>query len=219
MSTKTRIVRWIPGVVIGLALMLAVGVVYYVKQWLGGDGAPTKKMVQQITLIAPPPPPPPPKVEEPPPPQVEEKVDLPKPEPVPEDMPEQPDQLPPSDQLGLDADGAAGGDAFGLVGNRGGHALLGGEGGSAEIWYKRMLGQELQSLINDHEDLRKRSFAALNLKLWIDDGHIRRVELLSTSGDKAWDRRLKQAFLNERLQTPQPSGIAQPVRLQISSRS
>lgn len=220
MSTKTRIVRWIPGAVIALALLLAVGLVYYVKQWLGEDTAKTKKLVQQITLIKPPPPPPPPpKVEEPPPPQVEEKVELPKPEPVPEDMPDQPDEMPPSDQLGLDAEGGAGGDAFGLMGNRGGHALLGGGGGSAEIWYKRMLGQELQALVNDHDELRKRAFSALRLKLWIDAGRIRRVELLTPSGDKEWDHRLEAALLNERLQTPKPAGIEQPVRLQISSRS
>lgn len=220
MSTKTRIARWFPAAMIALALLVAVGLVYYLKQWLGSDTTQTKKLVQQITLIKPPPPPPPPpKVEQPPPPQVEEKVEVPKPEPVPEDMPDQPDEMPPSDQLGLDAEGGAGGDAFGLVGHRGGHALLGGGGGSAEVWYKRMLGQELQGLVNDHDELRKRAFSALRLKLWIDGGRIRRVELLTTSGDKAWDHRLKAALLNEHLQTPEPAGIEQPVRLQISSRS
>jgi hypothetical protein len=215
-STKTRIVRWIPRVTVTLALIAAMGLVYYARQWLAGDTVQTKKLIQQISLIAPPPPPPP-KVEEPPPPAPEEKVDLPKPEPVPEDLPDQPDDMSPSDQLGLDAEGGAGGDAFGLVGNRGGHALLG--GGSTELWYKRMLGQELKALVNDNEELRKRRFAGLRLNIWIEDGCIRRVKLLSTSGDKVWDRRLEAALLNERLQTPPPEGIGQPVRLEISSQS
>jgi protein TonB len=132
-------------------------------------------------------------------------------------MPEQADQ-PPSDQLGLDAEGSAGSDAFGLAGNKGGRALLSG-GGSAEAWYKRMLGQELQALINDHDELRKRAFSSLRVKIWIDAGRIQRVELLTPSGDKEWDRKLKTVFMNERLQTPPPPGIEQPVRLQISSRS
>lgn len=217
MSIKIRILRWIPRVAIALALVLAVGLVYSLKQWLGDDATRSKKLVQQISLIAPPPPPP--KVEEPPPPEDQEKVELPKPEPVPEDLPDQPDEMPPGDQLGLDAEGGAGGDAFGLAGNKGGHALLGGGGGSAEIWYKRMLAQELQSLVNDREELRKRRFSALNLKVWIDAGRIQRVELLTSSGDKEWDHHLKSALLNERLQTLPPAGIEQPVRLQISSRS
>lgn len=218
-STKTRIVRWIPRLAVTLAICAAVGLVYLVQQMLEQDAAPAKKMVQQITLLTPPPPPPPPpKEEEPPPPQVEEKVELPEPEPMPEEMPE-PAEAPPGDQLGLDAEAAAGGDGFGLVGNSGGRALLGGSGGSAESWYKRMLGMELQALLNEHEDLRARNVARLKLKLWIEAGRVQRVELLTSTGDGEWDRTLKSIFMGSRLQTPMPTGIAQPVHLQITSQS
>ena len=71
-----------------------------------------------------PPPPPPPKIEEPPPPPPPEEVKLPDPEPV-ADAPDVPDMPGP---LGLDADGVAGSDAFGLVGRHGGNDLIGGDG-------------------------------------------------------------------------------------------
>lgn len=219
MSTKTRVVRWIPRVAVSLAIVAAVSLVYFVKQWLGEDAAPAKKMVQQITLLTPPPPPPPPpKVEEPPPPEVEEKVEVPKPEPEPEPLPEQADR-PAGDQLGLDAEGGAGGDAFGLIGNSGGRALLGGNGGSAEAWYRRALGMELQAVVNEDEALRKHNAARVMLQIWIEDGRVQRVELLNSTGDKEWDRRLKSVVTGWRLQTPMPAGIEQPVHLQITSRS
>lgn len=218
MSTKTRVVRWVPRVAVSLAILAAVCLVYFVKQWLGEDNAPTKKMVQQITLLTPPPPPPPPPtVEEPPPPQVEEKIETPKPEPEPEPMPEQTD-TPAGEQLGLDAEGGAGGDAFGLVGNSGGRALLGG-GGNTEAWYKRALSMELQALVNEDDTLRKHNAARVKLKLWIEGDHVQRVELLSSTGDKEWDRRLKSAVMGFQLKTPMPAGIEQPVHLQITSRS
>ena len=157
-------------------------------------------------------------MEEPPPPQVEEKIETPKPEPEPEPMPEQAD-TPAGDQLGLDAEAGNGGDAFGLAGNSGGRALLGGGGGSTEAWYKRALGMELQALVNDDEALRRHKATRVKLKLWIEDSHVQRVELLSSTGDQEWDRRLKSVVLGCRLQTPMPSRIEQPVHLQITSRS
>lgn len=218
MNTKARVVRWIPRVAVSLAVVAAVSLVYFVKQWLGDDTATAKKMVQQITLLTPPPPPPPPPKVEEPPPEVVEKVEVPKLEPEPEPLPEQAD-TPPGDQLGLDAEGGAGGDAFGLIGNSGGRALLGGSGGSAEAWYRRALGMELQAIINEDEALRKRNTARVKLKLWIEGGRVQRVELLNSTGDKEWDRHLKSVVMGSRLETPPPAGIEQPVHLQITSRS
>ncbi|HAZ42809.1 MAG TPA: TonB-dependent receptor, partial [Methylococcaceae bacterium] len=42
--------------------------------------------------------------------------------------PEQAEEPPPGENLGVDADGAAGGDSFGLVGKKGGSGFLGGGG-------------------------------------------------------------------------------------------
>lgn len=217
MSTRTRIVRWLPRIAVTLAICIAVSLVYFLKQWLGEENAPAKKMAQQITLLTPPPPPPPPKEEEPPPPEIEEKVEIPEEQPEPEPMPEQ-SEAPPGEDLGVDAEGGAGGDEFGLVGKQGGRALLGGSGGSTEAWYKRALGMELQSLINEEEALRTTNVARVKLKLWIDEGRVQRVELLSSTGDKEWDRQLKRVVMGSHLQTPMPAGVEQPVHLQISSR-
>jgi len=54
---------------------------------------------------------------------VQEKIEEPEPEPE-EPLPDVPDEKPAGD-TGLDAEGTAGSDAFGLVGRKGGKGLLG----------------------------------------------------------------------------------------------
>ena len=104
--------RALPGIAIASALfVMTAGVVAFATKYLSQDAKPQKKVVQ-VQLFRPPPPPP--KIEEPPPP-VEEEVKLPDPEPV-ADAPDVPDMPGP---LGLDADGVAGSDAFGLMGRKG----------------------------------------------------------------------------------------------------
>ncbi|WP_052700215.1 hypothetical protein [Methylocucumis oryzae] len=88
-------------------------------------------LLAKVNSIAPPPPP---KVEKPPEPEVKNEVEQPEPEPE-EPLPDVADEPPPGD-LGLDAEGTAGSDGFGLAARKGGRGLLGGGGGGDPYaWY------------------------------------------------------------------------------------
>jgi len=122
-SRKSRYVFLIAGALsIGL---IGVGAMALVRGILSGGASPSKKVAQEIHIIRPPPPP---DLPPPPPPPPDEKVDVPDPQEKPDPTPS--NDPPPGEQLGLDAEGTAGGDAFGLVGNKGGRGLVG-SGGSA----------------------------------------------------------------------------------------
>src|SRR5215469_15598341 len=134
---RTRLVPVIIGMV--TVVTCGVGAVALVRSYLKGAPAAPKQVIQEVHLIRPPPPPP--DLPPPPPPPPEEKVvdvhQPDKPDPTPSNDP------PPGEQLGLDADGTAGGDAFGLLGNKGGRELIGGGGGSVYAWYAGLLKNEI----------------------------------------------------------------------------
>ncbi len=215
--TKQRYLRYLP-VAIGVALILLLAVVAYLFRDFFQKPASTKKQVQQITIIQPPPPPPPPPVQKPPEPEVkEEKIEQPKEEPEPE--PEQADEPPPGDNLGVDADGGAGSDSFGLVGRKGGQGLIGG-GGNAIVYY----GQQMQRQVSDalqrglNEKVRSQKFSAI-ASFWIGpDGRVTRAELSGSSGHAEVDDALKAALSGLRLtfKAP-PENMPQPVRIRIRS--
>ncbi len=178
--------------------------------------AQPKKQVQQITMIAPPPPPPPPPEQQPPPPEeAPQKIEEPAPEPEPA-----PEAAPA--ELGLDADGSAGSDGFGLAARKGGQSLIGGGSGNAIIWY----GQKLSSAVADAvreglvDAVKSRKFQAL-LNVWLDDnGALRRVELAAPTGDPEVDAALARAAAQLRLDLAlaPPVGMPQPVKIRIDNR-
>src|SRR5262249_47900968 len=143
--------RALPAVVIGVPLLLvAVGIVAFATQFLGQDAKPQKKVVQVQVFR---PPPPPPKIEEPPPPPPPpEEVKLPDPEPV-ADAPDVPDMPGP---LGLDADGVAGSDAFGLVGRRGGNDITNGDGRYRS--YANQVKDAVLDYLSSRDDIRKERY-------------------------------------------------------------
>jgi protein TonB len=187
--------------------------VYFIKQFIDSPPPPPKQVIQEVRLIRPPPPPetPPP----PPPPEVEEKVDLPEPQPTPEAPSDQP---PAGDVLGLDADGVAGGDGFGLAARRGGRDLLA-SGGDRFGWYAGMLKQDLLSLLGEERDLRLRAYS-VSVRLWLDaHGGVTRVDLASSTGDRDLDKRLRERLAGmERVAQAPPDGLPQPIQVRIVSR-
>jgi TonB family protein len=146
---------------------------------------------------------------------------VPEPEKEPEPAPEEA-QEPPSDQLGIDANGAAGSDGFGLVGKRGGQSLLSGSGGSAMLWYggqvKKSLEVQLQNLLDG--SAREGSYS-VQLNIWIrTDGQIERIELGNSSGSSDVDNAIKQILPKLRLaldKTP-PENMPQPLKIRVTSR-
>lgn len=218
MDRRKKLLRYLPaGIGVLLTVLIVVGVV--VLQDLFEKPPQTKKQVQQITVIQPPPPPPPPPPEQPPPPPEvkEEKIEEPEPEPEPE--PEQPEEAPPAEDLGVDAEGTAGGDSFGLVGKKGGRGLIGGGGGHAILWYGQQVQKgvtaSLQQLVDG--EVRHKKFSAM-ASVWIGaDGSIHRAELAGSSGDEKVDAALRQALsaLRLRLDRPPPPDMPQPVKIRI----
>jgi len=203
------------------ATILLVSVVFIVRFIMDMEGKPAKKekKIQPITLTQPPPPPPPPpKVEEPPPPEPEEQIEE-QVEPEPEDTPDVADEPPPGD-LGLDAEGTAGSDSFGLAARKGGRGLLGGGGeGSPFAWYGNIVKNDILEILGEREDLRKKGYTAI-IKLWVNpDGSVNRFELARGSNDPEIDSLLADLINDYRKvgEIP-PPGMEQPIKLKITSR-
>lgn len=219
MSNK-KYLRYLPAA-IGVAVVLVVAVVAYVFRDLFEKPVNAKKQIQQITVVQPPPPPPP-EEKPPPPPEVkEEKIEEPKQEPEPEPEPEQQaEEPPPGEDLGVDADGSAGSDAFGLVGKKGGRGLIGGSGGggNALIYF----GQQLTKLIE--EELQRKldqkvreKHVTVTASLWVGpDGNLTRAELVSSSGTPEVDSALKLAFSGMHVTTKAPpASMPQPIKVRV----
>lgn len=199
----------------GAILILIVGGVMLVRNFLGKEAPQQKKVVQEIRIVRPPPPPP--DVEPPPPPPPDEKVDLPEPEPTPIQESSEP---PPGEQLGVDATGTGGGDAFGLVGRPGGRDLLSTSGGSAYTWYAGLIKNEILDSLGDEPRARKGSYS-VNVRLWVRrDGTVERAELAGSSGNRDRDDAIREALSRmSRISQAPPNDMPQPITLKIVSRA
>ena len=200
----------------GTVLLVVVGIAgYFAVSGLGGTKAPAAPKVQEISLVQPPPPPPPPpKVEEPPPPEQVIEQPEPEPEPVADEAPA--DEAAPGDELGLDAEGGAGSDGFGLRGKKGGRGLIG--GGDRNRWYAGVITRELQGLLADNEAAHGDKYAVV-VKLWIAaDGRIDRFELLDSTGSGDGDNALRKSLSALHLKDHPPEDLPQPIKLRIVSR-
>ncbi|MBK8958917.1 MAG: energy transducer TonB [Proteobacteria bacterium] len=205
------------GPLLGGVAMLAVFAIagYFVVGGMHGAKAPEPPKIQEISLVQPPPPPPPPpKVEEPPPPEQVMEEPKPEPEPVADDAPA--DEAAPGDELGLDADGTAGSDGFGLRGKKGGRGLIG--GGDRNRWYAGQLQRELQTLLSNNAEARGDKYAVV-IKLWMsEDGRVDRFELLDSTGNDDSDAALRKTLTRLHLKDAPPADMPQPLKLRIVAR-
>jgi TonB family protein len=206
------------GKIIGFTFMLVIVVVaaHFVNSMNEDSPKKPKKQVQQISLVKPPPPPPPPpKQEKLPEPELEkEKVDI---EEIPEEMPEVADDAPPAgDALGLDAEGGAGSDSFGLVGRKGGRGLLAGD---PYAYFAGRLQDAIQDALAENKKVRSESYSIV-VKVWVSPyGAVEQVKLARSTGNPSTDAAIREvlAGLTNMAYTP-PEGMPQPVRLRITSR-
>lgn len=204
-----------------LVILLVLGLGgYWVVGSMSGEGMPPKPEIQEISLVKPPPPPPPPpEVEEPPEQEIEEEeVEVPEPEEVVEELPDEiSDEPPPGTELGLDAEGGAGGDAFGLIGKKGGRGLTSGGGYG---WFAQVLQQDIQTHLSEVDAIRKASYTVV-LRLWLaEDGSVETTVLERGTGNPEIDLALKGALSNGfRLSERPPEGLPQPIRLRVTSRT
>ena len=215
MNGRAQKYRFVPLIAVCvLVLVVGGGAVWIVRNFLAGGAPPQKKVVHEIRIIRPPPdalPPPPP----PPPP--EEEVDIPDPQQQEEPTPS--DEPPPGEQLGLDAEGTAGGDGFGLAARKGGRDLLA-SGGSAFTWYAGLLKNEILDRLQDDQRVRAGSYSVL-VRVWVrPDGTIERIALAQSTGDKERDRAIESALAGvARVSQGPPANMPQPVSLRIVSRA
>jgi hypothetical protein len=213
---ESKLKKWLPVAGGGAIVMLLSGGVFALINLMSGTTPPSQPLIQQISIVQPPPPPPPPpKIEEPPEPEMKE-VDIEEPELEP--VAEQ-DQLDESldDALGLDAEGAAGADAFGLLAKKGGRGLVGSD---PNAWYAGVLQRDIQAALSGEDDVRKGNYSVV-VRIWLDDeGFIEDSELLGSTDNAALDNALKRVLSSRlRISRAPPEDLPQPIRLRISSRS
>lgn len=202
--------------IVGTLLVMVAGVVmiYVVRDFLTTPAGPPRR-AQQITLLTPPPPPPP--QEKPPEPEVKEEVKVE--EPPVDDLPdESSDEPPPGEDLGVDAEGGAGGDGFGLIGRKGARGLLDGAG-DPFTYYASQLQHRIEDSLSAEEGVRKKSYSIV-VRIWLrPDGRVSRAELASSTGNPAIDATLVSAITTAQTSDqPPPADMPQPIRMRISSR-
>jgi protein TonB len=202
-------------IVVGVLLVaVVVGLIWFVKGLMESKvDKPKREVAQIIKLVRPPPPPPEPP---PPPPPPEEKIEEPLPQETPEEAP--PDASSPAESLGLDAEGVAGSDGFGLAARKGGHDLVG-TGGSAFGWYTSMLKDSIVSALSDDDRIRRGSYQ-VTVRVWLSrTGDIEKIKLASTSGNRELDQAIERSLAKlGRVREAPPLEMPQPVTLRILSR-
>jgi TonB family protein len=210
--------RWVKRLLVGLGLLGIVGVVGAAIFGMMGEGKSTRRQVVNITLMKPPPPPPPEPEQKPPEPEVaQEKV------PDPE-TPEQVEEAPANDQLGLDAEGSGSGDGFGLAAKKGGKEIteLGGPvtvNRAQFAWFTGLVQSHLQEHFHKNDKLRASDYRVV-VRVWFaPDGRVDRYELVGSSGSSDVDKSLQLALdAMPRLQQAPPEDMPQPVKLRVTSR-
>ena len=176
----------------------------------GKIGKPARQ-VQIVQIIRPPPPPP----EQPPPPPPE-KVEEPLPKDTPEPKPDE--EPPPAGPLGLDANGSAGEDAFGLAARRGGSDLVGGNGNAAFAWYTNRLKDAVVERLSSDSKIGAKKYS-ISVRVWIEADGRTKIKLMTTTGDHQLDQRIESDLSSiARPSEAPPLEMPQPVSLKIVSR-
>lgn len=214
-ARKKKKKRYLPLVAVGGSVVLVgAGAFALMRSFLNSNPGPPKVVVQEIHLIRPPPPPP--DVPPPPPPPPEEKVNVPEPQKQPDPTPS--DEPPPSNQLGLDASGSAGSDAFGLMARPGGRDLLA-SGGSAYAWYAGVLKGDILNLLQDDPEIRRGAYS-VSVKLWLrGDGTVERFRLAQSTGSRDRDKELERKLSQlTRISQAPPADTPEPITVEIVTR-
>jgi protein TonB len=209
-NTRRRPPRWLPVVVGGVAICVALlGVYLWARHMMSAKPQKVRQVPQVVQLIRPPqdtPPPPPP-----PPEKIEEPI--PQDQPTPDQTPDSPDQ-----QLGLDADASAGGDAFGLAARKGGADLVG-TGTAIFGRYTALVKEAIQDALGDEDAVRKGNYTAI-VRVWLaNDGRVERAVLVQGTGKRDVDKAIELALTRvQRVAEAPPLEMPQPIVLKVVSK-
>jgi periplasmic protein TonB len=194
------------------AVFAITGFIWFVQKMMNAKTGKTTRMVETVQIIRPPPPPPP---DEPPPPPPEKS-----PEPLPKDQPDptpeqQPDQAP-EQPLGVDADGSAGGDAFGLAARRGGSDLIGGTGTAPFAWYTNRMRDEIKDRLAASPCTKSAKGSVSTRVLVGADGHVKQIKMMAGTGNTKVDECVESvlASITSMADAPPPT-MPEQVNLRI----
>lgn len=201
-------------IVVVTVVGVGVGAYALIRNLVTSTPPPPKQVVQQIHIVRPPPPPP--DLPPPPPPPPEEKVNIPDPQQQPDPTPS--NEPPPAANLGLDAEGGAGSDAFGLVGNKGGRDITA-VGGNAFAWYANQLKDAILNELTDDKRVRNGNYR-VTVRAWVnEDGSVQRIEIVRGSGDTGRDHAIEADLHRvKRLPQARPTGMPNVISLEVVAR-
>jgi protein TonB len=198
------------GALFGVLLLAAF--IWFVNAMMGAKTGKTTRQVQTVQIIRPPPPPPP---DQPPPPPPEKS-----PEPLPKDEPDptpeqQPDQAP-QQPLGVDAEGSAGGDAFGLAARKGGSDLIGGTGSAPFAWYTNRMRDTIKDRLAA-APCTKAAKGSLSTRVVVAaDGHVKQIKMLAGTGNAQVDDCVDKVLASiTSLGDAPPPGMPEQVNLRV----
>ena len=226
--SKPSYMAW--GILALMVVLAGVGA-SIVKSSLSDDSPHKKNSPVMVTLLKPPPPP-----------QIKEKLpepvkEIPKEEiyaPTQEDSNPGPDddKAPAGDNLGVDAEGTAGGDAFGLVGKKGGRSILAGGGGSGGMGRLSLLVKFAGYAHITEAEIRKKVMKQLDesggipkgklqagVRVRVDSsGAIIDFKIIGSSGNHKMDDAVQQALADTKLSEPPPDGMPRTMIIKITSQ-
>ncbi len=181
--TVRRNLTRLAGVV--FAILLLFGFIWFVHTMMSAKTGKTTRSVQIVQVIRPPPPPPPP--EQPPPPPPPEKSPEPLPKDVPDPTPEQQPDQAPDQPLGVDAEGSAGGDAFGLAARAGGSDLIGGTGTAPFAWYTNRMRDTIKDRLSAASCTKSAKGSLTTRIILAADGRVKQIKLTTSTGNTQLD--------------------------------
>jgi outer membrane biosynthesis protein TonB len=222
--------NWLVPGVIGIFFLV---VISFIIKIVLTDVAPRKKdQISSVTLLKPPP-----EVKEKPPePEVPKEVpkqeiiqDIPQQDTPQNDEPQ--DDTPAGSDLGVDAAGGAGGDAFGLVGKKGGRSITLGGGGSGMNrlsllakygWYTQKIQEEIKKQVKMKMDksggFPKGRFQTM-VKIVLDArGTIIKYHIVGESGNSKIDEAIQSTLGEIKISEPPPAGMPSGMTLKITSQ-
>lgn len=221
-KSHSKLIWIVSGVSIAVLLFVGTLAAYFL---VSEDEGKKRRQVQMVHLLKPPPPP---KIEEKPPePEIKKemkKEEIIEPE-VKAPQPKQDNSPPPGKNLGVDAEGGAGSDGFGLVGNKGGAALIGGGGGSLMgkyAWYTQMIQDQIKrdllQRLQQKGGIPKGKIQAVVKIVMNDKGNIVKYQILDSSGNKLVEEAVSETLSRATISRPPPEGMPLKMSLKISAQ-
>jgi len=226
---KSNSVPW--GLIALMIVVLGAGI-YIIKIVLADTRPRKKNSVAMVTLLKIPPVVIKEKPPEPEPVKIEKKEEIIDPEPQnesPTPKNADNDNTPAGDKMGLDAEGVAGNDAFGLVGKKGGRSLTaGGNGFGASSLLNKYAGytqivttairKKVMKYLDDEGGIPRGKLQAV-VRISVDsDGTVVEYRIIGSSGNNRMDEAVLRTLGSMKINEPPPDGMPRKMDIRIASQ-